>query len=316
MRKALLTSILTFCVLFHVSSQINFSQSEVGFDVGDVDGGITSLMYGPDGRLYVAEYPGKIKILTIQRNTATDYVVTAVEELDGIQTMPDHNDDGSNHNSVNRETTGLTVGGTAANPVIYVASSDFRIGAGTGGGNGDVGLDTNSGVITRFTWNGSSWDVVDIVRGLPRSEENHATNGMELVTVGGVDYLIVASGGHTNAGSPSTNFVYTCEYALSAAILSVNLDMIEGMPILSDSGRSYVYDLPTLDDPTRPNVNGITDPDALGYDGIDENDPWGGNDGLNMAIVDPSGPVQIYSPGYCNAYDIVVTEDVKFICDG
>jgi PKD repeat protein len=41
---------------------------------------------------------------------------------------------------------------------------------------------------------------------------------------------------------------------------------------------------------------------------VDVGDPWGGNDGLNQAIVDPTGPVQILSPGYRNAYDLVVTE--------
>ncbi|MCL6275559.1 PKD domain-containing protein [Muricauda sp. 2012CJ35-5] len=287
----------------------SFDQSSLDFNgQGNVSNGVTSLMYGPDGRLYVAEYPGLIKILTIARNSSTDYEVTNMEVLNGIQTMEDHNDDGTLFSSVPRETTGLTVGGTSSNPVFYVASSDFRIGAGPGGGNGDVGLDTNSGVITRFSWNGSSWDVVDIVRGLPRSEENHATNGLEIATINGTDYLIVASGGHTNAGGPSTNFVFTCEYALSGAILSINLDMLESMPILNDNGRSYIYDIPTLDDPTRANANGITDPNAPGYNGIDINDPWGGNDGLNQAIVDPSGPVQIYSPGYRNAYDLVLTE--------
>ncbi|TLP77561.1 putative Ig domain-containing protein [Maribacter sp. ACAM166] len=288
--------------------QINFSQSALTFENGDVGDGVTSLMYGPDSRLYVAEYTGAVKILTIQRNGPTNYVVTQIEELDGIQTMADHNDDGSEFLSTTRETIGLTVGGTAISPVIYVSSSDIRIGAGTGGGNGDVGLDTNSGVITRFSWNGSSWDVVDLVRGLPRSEENHATNGLELVTIQGVAYLVVAQGGHTNGGSPSTNFVNTCEYALSGAILSMNLDMLNSMPIIDDNGRSYVYDLPTLDDPTRDNVNGITDSDNASYTGLDINDPFGGNDGLNMAIVDPSGPVQILSPGYRNAYDLVVTQ--------
>ncbi len=223
--------------------------------------------------------------------------------------MADHNDDGTSHSSTSRETLGLTVVGTASKPVIYVASSDFRIGAGTGGGNGDIDLDTNSGVITRFSWNGSSWDVVDLVRGLPRSEENHATNGLEFVTIGGNDYLIVAQGGHTNAGSPSTNFVYTCEYALSGAVLAIDLNAINALPILDDNGRSYIYDLPTLDDPTRTNANGISDPGVTGYDGIDVNDPFGGNDGLNQAIITPGGPVQIFSPGYRNAYDLVVTEN-------
>ncbi len=309
--------LLSFLVLVGNSShklysQINFTPSELNFNgLGNVSSGVTSLMYGPDGRLYVAEYPGVIKVLTIQRNSSTDYVVTSIETLSGVTDIVNHDDDGTINSSVTlRETTGLTVAGTAANPVIYVTSSDFRIGAGSGGGSGDVNLDTNSGIITRFTWNGSSWDVVDLVRGLPRSEENHATNGLEFVTVNGTDYLVVATGGITNAGSPSTNFVFTCEYALSGAVLSVNLDMINAMSIQTDSnGRKYIYDLPTLDDPTRNNANGITDPDDASYNGIDINDPFGGNDGLNQAMIVPGGPVQIFSPGYRNPYDLVVTQN-------
>ncbi len=283
----------------------SFSQNGINFDSKGAISNGTSLMFGPDGRLYVAEYTGQIKIFTIQRNGPGDYVVLKAEVLNGILEIEDHNDDGTLYSSTERETIGLTVSGTSANPVIYVTSSDFRIGA---GGGGDVGLDTNSGIITRLTWNGSAWDEVDIVRGLPRSEENHATNGLEFVTVNGTDYLIVAQGGHTNAGGPSKNFAYTTEYALSAAVLSVNLTQIESMPILDDNGRKYIYDLPTLDDPTRENVNGVTDPDAPGYDGIDVNDPFGGNDGLNQAMIVPGGPVQIFSPGYRNTYDLVVTE--------
>ena len=145
------------------------------------------------------------------------------------------------------------------------------------------------------------------MRGLPRSEENHATNGLDPVQIGGTDYLIVAQGGHANAGSPSTNFAWTTEYALSAAVLAIDLDQLDAMPILNDGTRDYIYDLPTVDDPTRSNANGIDDPAAVGYDGIDDFDPWGGNDGLNQAKVVPGGPVQIFSPGYRNAYDLVVT---------
>ncbi|PQJ15218.1 PKD domain-containing protein, partial [Aureicoccus marinus] len=308
-KNLLLYGLLLAFGFYQANAQVNFDQSTLNFNgIGESTNGFTSIMFGPDGRLYVAEYHGLIKIFTIERQSSTSYTVTAVEELNGIQTMEDHNDDGSGFSSLERETTGLTVAGTATNPIIYVTSSDFRIGSGPAGGNGDVGLDTNSGVITRFTWTGSAWDVVDLVRGLPRSEENHATNGLEYAQINGVNYLLVTSGGITNAGSPSTNFVFTCEYALSGAILSVNLDEINSLPILTDSGRQYIYDLPTLDDPTRPNSNGIIDPNDPGYTGEDLNDPWGGNDGLNMAIIDPAGPVQVFSPGFRNAYDLVVTE--------
>lgn len=288
----------------------SFSQSILDFNGNGSINGITSLMYGPDNRLYVAEYIGTIKILTIERDGPGDYKVVAMEELTDYQNIADHNDDGTpfeDGETLFRETIGLAVTGTATNPVFYVSSSDFRIGGPPSKG-GDKDLDTNSGIITRYSWNGTSWDIVDIVRGLPRSEENHATNGLEFVTVGGSDYLIVAQGGNTNGGSASANFAWTTEYALSAAILSINLTALESMPIQDDNGRKYIYDIPTLDDPTRSNVNGIEDPQHPDYDGIDINDPFGGNDGLNQAMVVEDGPVQIFSPGYRNAYDLVVTE--------
>ncbi|SKB90538.1 Putative Ig domain-containing protein, partial [Salegentibacter salinarum] len=308
LKAILLVSIyLHFCPSSELKAQ-SFSQNNIDLNgKGTINNG-TSLTFGPDGRLYVAEYVGVIKALTLERTDEGDYIVTEMEQINGIQSIQGYNDDGSLHESTMRQTIGLEVIGTATNPVIYVSTSDFRIGGGGGGGSGDVGLDTNSGIITRFSWNGIGWDELDIVRGLPRSEENHSTNNMEFTTINGEDYLIVASGGHTNAGGPSTNFAYTTEYALSAAILSVNLTMLENMPILDDNGRKYIYDIPTLDDPSRPNLNGITDPDAPGYDGIDFNDPFGGNDGLNQAMIMAGGPVQIFSPGYRNAYDLVVTE--------
>ena len=52
-----------------------------------------------------------------------------------------------------------------------------------------------------------------------------------------------------------------------------------------------------LKDPTRANNPNGTEP----------NDPWGGNNGLNMAKLVQGGPVQIWAPGFRNAYDIVVT---------
>ncbi|NDV17300.1 PKD domain-containing protein, partial [Muricauda sp. TY007] len=291
-----------------VHAQLSFPQSALDLNgKGTFTSGITSLTYGPDGRLYATEYTGLVHVMTIQRDGPNDYKVTSMETLTGVQGIQNHNDDGSNNSITQRETTGLAVAGTATNPVIYVASSDIRVGGATTG-QGDTGLDTNSGVITRLSWNGSSWDVVDLVRGLPRSEENHATNGLEFVTIGGTDYLIVAQGGNANGGSPSVNFALLGEYALSAAILAIDLTVIEAMTDKFDNGRKYKYDLPTLDDPTRANANGVNDPSAQGYNGIDVNDPFGGNDGLNQAKVVADGPVKILSPGYRNSYDLVVTE--------
>jgi len=276
----------------------------------------TSLDFGPDGRLYVSQQDGVIKAFTVVRNAANDYQVVATETVNLIkENVQNHNDDGSINATNNRQVTGLLVTGSAANPVLYVSSSDWRI-AGGGGGN-DVDLDTNSGVISRLTCSGGinadvcqAWDHVDLVRGLPRSEENHSTNGMDLDEVNNI--LYVMSGGHANKGAPSNNFAGTPEYYLSGALLSVDLDMLESMPIQVDTSTipetRYVFDLMTLDDPQRANVDGVTDRDSPDYTGVDVGDPFGGNNGLNQAIPEPGGPVQIYSPGYRNAYDVVLTE--------
>src|ERR671920_1921382 len=52
----------------------------------------TSLQFGPDGRLYVAQQNGVIKAYTIQRTGANAYSVTNTETIDLIWSMPNRND--------------------------------------------------------------------------------------------------------------------------------------------------------------------------------------------------------------------------------
>ena len=242
----------------------------------------TSLQFGPDGRLYVADMFGTIRIYTVERRGANDYAVEATESIQSIRDIPNHDDDGDPAPNVkNRLVTGLLVAGSASQPVMYVASSDPRIGGGHSHTN--TNLDTNSGVISRLTRDGDGWTKVDLVSGLSRSEENHHPNGMVLDAA--TNRLYVAAGGNTNLGAPSNNFVRLPEYALSAAILEIDLGAIGDTP----------YALPTLDDDSRPGNK-------------DRNDPFGGNDGRNQARLVPGGPVQVYAPGFRNAYDIVLTE--------
>ena len=258
---------------------ISFGKSQLA---GATAASPTSLQFGPDGRLYVAEQNGGIVVYTVSRAGANNYQVTATESIGLIAAIPNRDDNGTlNPNFVGRLVTGLLVVGTATNPVIYVASSDPRIGAGESGA--DLNLDTNSGILSRLTWTGSQWQKLDLVRGLPRSEENHASNG--LVLDAATNKLYIAQGGNTNMGAPSNNFAFLPEYALSAAILSIDLNAI----------GSTTYDIPTLDDEDRPGVN-------------DLNDPFGGNDGKNQAKIVPGGPVQVHSPGYRNPYDLVITQ--------
>ena len=243
----------------------------------------TSLQWGPDGRLYVGHQSGIIKVYTVTRNAANDYEVLDTQTIFSVKNILNHDDDGTPNPSVtSRLVTGILVTGTAEAPVIYVASSDPRIGAGPSGA--DLNLDTNSGVLSRLSWDGTQWNHLDLVRGLPRSEENHASNGLAMLPDSNT--LLIAQGGHTNMGAPSHNFALQPEYALSAAILQVDLDAI----------GETTYDLPTLDDLGQPGTT-------------DNNDPFGGNDGHNQAILVPGGPVTIYSTGWRNAYDLVVAQD-------
>ncbi len=256
----------------------------------------TSLQFGPDNRLYVAEQGGLIKVFTIARNGGNNYRVTATEVIDLINKIPNHDDNGAvNPNVTTRQVTGILVRGTAAAPILYVSSSDSRI----GGPNAQTTLDTNSGIVSQLTRSGSTWTKVDLVRGLPRSQENHSVNGMQLDAT--TNTLYMAVGGHTNAGSPSNNFNFSTEYALSAAILSLDLTALNALATKGSGNTAYKYDLPTLDDPTRAN----------NANGSDPFDPFGGNAGLNQAKIVPGGPVQIYASGFRNAYDLVITKARK-----
>ena len=63
-----------------------------------------------------------------------------------------------------------------------------------------------------------------------------------LIMVG--NKILLNSGGNTNMGVPSNNFAFLPEYALSAAVLEIDLDAI----------GDTTYDLPTLDDEDRPGI--------------------------------------------------------------
>ncbi|MEA2418000.1 MAG: large repetitive protein, partial [Thermoleophilaceae bacterium] len=242
----------------------------------------TSLQFGPDGRLYVAQMDGTIKALTVERQAPNKYAVTATETISLVSTIPNHDDNGTLNPTLNtRQVTGILVIGTAQSPEIYVVSADPRSGGGAAGT--DTDLDTNSGVLSHLIKIGPTWQKFDLVRGLPRSEEVHSGNGLIIDPATGK--LLIAYGGSTNKGAPSHNFALLPEYALSGAILSVDLGAIGNL----------TYDLPTLDDENRPGP-------------IDVGDPFGGNNGKNQARLVPGGPVQVYAPGFRNPYDLVMTQ--------
>ncbi|CAN7752285.1 malectin domain-containing carbohydrate-binding protein [Variovorax sp. LjRoot84] len=262
------------------------------------------MQFGPDGRLYIAQQDGLLRIYDVTQPAPGQWSAVQAQTLGLIQSIPNHNDDGSLNTSItDRQVTGILVAGTAANPVIYVTSSDPRIAE-----FGDLNLDTNSGILSKLTWNGASWTKVDLIRGLPRSEENHSPNGMALSADGTKLYLV--QGGNTNNGAPSSFFSNTPEYALSAAVLEIDLVALEAIPnkvftYAPGVTSTYKYDLPTLDDPTVSN-NGTTGNETAG--GLDVGGPFGGNDGLNQAILPADAPLRIFATGLRNAFDAVLTQ--------
>lgn len=242
----------------------------------------TAIALGPDGVLYVAERAGLIHAYTVERS-GFRFEAVADEQIGLVKELPNHDDRGRREPDVeDRLITGLLATGTPAAPVLYVTSSDPRL--------EHSRVDTNSGVVSRLEREGGDWKRVDLVRGLPRSKVDHACHGVALDEERGL--LYVAQGGNTNRGAPSEFFFDVPEYALGGAILEIDLNALGRLP----------YDLPTLDDEDRPGKK-------------DENDPFGGNDGKNQAVLPKDGPVRIYATGFRNPYDLVLTEFGLYVTD-
>ena len=268
------------------------------------------LQFGPDGKLYVADRDGQIRVYTITKAGPNNYQVTSTETISRVAQITNYDDDGSLATDSwalgARQVTGILVTGTSQNPVLYVSSSDPRVAP-----QGEhTDSDTNSGIVSRVTqttpgtWAGAA--KVDIVRGFPRSEENHSVNGLEISADGNTLYMAI--GGNTNMGAPSSSFSFQHEYALAAAIVKIDLPAVNSLPILPNgcdptvANDCHLYDIPTLDDPTRPNSS----------PGVDVGDPFGGNSaggGANQAVLVPGGPVQLHATGFRNPYDLVIATD-------
>jgi glucose/arabinose dehydrogenase len=237
----------------------------------------TSIQVGADGRIYVTDQAGHIYAYTMEQGSFESIVAVASERIDIIRDLPNHDDDGTlNPDLADRLITGMLAVGTADRPAFFISSSDPR--------TYRRRADSNSGVVSLMHYEDDVWHRRDLVCGLPRSHADHATNGLYFDDPNRT--LFVLQGGNTNAGAPSERLRDLPEYALSGALLQIDLDR------LSDE----CYDLPTLDDPER-----------AGSD--DQNDPYGGARGNNQARLDPAGPVTIYASGLRNPYRIVPLGD-------
>lgn len=268
---------------------------------------ISHMEIGPDGLLYASSIGGEFAPPTIyalqvdqvpDSNGDIQYVATVVHQIELLNDIQNHNDDGTAIAQQGRLVLGFDVVGTPTDPIIYVNSNDPRV---------DTIADSNSGTLHEIRMDQSGeWQMVDLVRGLPRSQHDHVLNAVEYV-IGddGKAKLLLTTGGHTNAGSTSAQLKFLPEYLYSGAVIEVDLETVYNIPVKTDAyGQQYRYNLPTLDDPTRAGVN----------EGVDASiEIYGGNGGLNQAKWDPDGPIDFYATGLRNATEILELESGALI---
>lgn len=192
----------------------------------------TTLTYGPDGRLYVGTYSGRIYSYALD----TAGSPTDVRVYEQIYNRPNRTCPSSSSDPivppigqvcpvdtavVGRQVLGIgfSPDSTASNLQLYVTHSDPRFTKNQSITSAVAKrIDTNSGVISRLTLNaaGAVTADVDLVTGLPRSREFHSINGMAF---DGAGWMYVSVGGNTNAGSPSSFFSFLPEFFFSASVV-------------------------------------------------------------------------------------------------
>ena len=181
--------------------QLHAYSYPIGFTMSVLQGTSSSYpivgRFGPDGRFYVLQQGGVIKAYTVSRSAPNNYNVTATETINLIDNIPNHDDDGT----LNPSGAGSPPGWSSPEPPQPGDLRRLQRPAVRRRTPGTMNLDTNSGMVSQLTWNGTAWSKFDLVRGLPRSEENHWTNGLAINAAGTM--LYVEQGGNTNMGAPS-----------------------------------------------------------------------------------------------------------------
>ena len=242
----------------------------------------TSLQFGPDGRLYVA--PDGRDDQGVHGRAAgpeqrTPSRPTETITLDSVDPEPRRQRHAQpvGHRQAGHRHPGGRHGGEPADLRRVVGSAHRRRAASAA---------TWTSTRTPASSRGSPrWAArgrrSDLVRGLPRSEENHSGNGMALDPA--TNKLLIAYGGNTNKGAPSNNFAMLPEYALSARSCRSTSTRSATRPTTCRRSTTRTGRAPRRERPLRRQRR--EEPGALV----------------------PGGPVQVYAPGFRNPYDLVVT---------
>ncbi|MDJ1498092.1 malectin domain-containing carbohydrate-binding protein [Cytophagaceae bacterium DM2B3-1] len=174
----------------------------------------SSLVIGPDHKLYASTLEGTIKRWVIQ----ADGTLSSYEELTPVLTSS--RTDGTNGQVEGRTIIGLAFdpAATANNLIVYIThckTADFD----------QTSEDPLSwdGKVTQLS--GPSLSVVkDVVIGLPRSRKDHLTNSLAFKH--GEPHAIYISQGSNSAGGESDNYWRKKENLLSGAVLKLDLDKL------------------------------------------------------------------------------------------
>ena len=191
------TKSLTFFSEIEGPLPVRFDNIKTIFDVGFANEKPTRVTWGPDGRLYVGTFAGRIYVLTVNE----DYDLIEYEQLTGVYDQTSH-----------------LVLGLAFNPaqngpdVLYISHGTIN----AQGGFCHEGRDAPyTGKVSLLT--APNYDKLEpLITGLPVSNHDHAINGIEFDT-NGTMYVMV--GGNTNAGIIHCALGELDESPLSAAMI-------------------------------------------------------------------------------------------------
>lgn len=176
----------------------------------------TSLTFGPDGRLFVADQEGRIQALTLD---AAGTTVTAVEEVTA--------------NADLQEVFGIAFDPNDASdpPPVYATNTISGFGL-----DGPAPLGTFPGKVTKIDGAGYS-TITDIITGLSISNSAHQANGLAFGPDG---RLYINHGSTTNAGVevPVGPLFEQADVPLSAAVLvaDINAGGFDGAVTYSPAG--------------------------------------------------------------------------------
>jgi hypothetical protein len=176
----------------------------------------TSVLLGPDGKLYAGTVNGEIVRFAIN----ADGTIAAPQTITSLQTA----------NGGDRLLIGLRFdpSATAGNLILWASHSAFTFSNGPDW----------AGKITRLS--GVNLEtVVDYVVGLPRSTRDHVTNQMDFGPDGALYFL---QGSNSAMGAPDSAWNFRPERLLNAAVLRLDVAAVTAPPLDVKTEEGGTYD--------------------------------------------------------------------------